>query len=88
MILSKNVNEFDPAPANRFLPKNLKLVGYARSKLSNDDLHKKIRDYLKGDDKIKDEFLSRVSYVQGSYDGDEGFQVSIINPLSKRPPDA
>ena len=81
LISSKNVNEFDPAPANRFLPKNLKLVGYARSKLSNDDLHKKIRDYLKGDDKTKEEFLSRVSYVQGSYDGDEGFQVSIINSL-------
>ncbi len=64
-----------PLFVNRFLPKNLKLIGYARSKLSNEDLHGKIKDYLKGDDKTKDEFLSRVSYVPGSYDGDEGFQV-------------
>ena len=57
------------------MPKNLKLIGYARSKLSDEDLHSKIRDHLKGDDKTKDDFLSRVTYVQGSYDGDEGFQV-------------
>ena len=66
-----------PLLVNRFLPKNLKLIGYARSKLSDEDLHEKIKGYLKGDDKLKDEFLSRVSYVPGSYDGDEGFQVSI-----------
>ena len=63
----------------RFLPKNLKLIGYARSKLSPEDLHEKIRGYLKGDDKTKDEFLSRVTYVPGSYDGDEGFQVTYAS---------
>ncbi|CAK0786708.1 Glucose-6-phosphate 1-dehydrogenase, cytoplasmic isoform [Coccomyxa viridis] len=57
-----------------FLPKNLKLIGYARSKLSNSDLHEKIKGYLKGDDKTKQEFLDRITYVQGQYDGDEGFQ--------------
>lgn len=67
---------------SRFLPKNLKLIGYARSKLSAEDLHKKIKGYLKGDDKIKDEFLSRVTYVPGSYDGDEGFQVSRCFPAA------
>lgn len=64
--------------AHRFLPKNLKLVGYARSKLSDSDLHNKIKDYLKGDDKTKEEFLSRISYVPGAYDGDEGFQVRTL----------
>lgn len=61
--------------AHRFLPKNLKLIGYARSKLTDSDLHNKVKDYLKGDDRTKDEFLSRISYVPGAYDGDEGFQV-------------
>ena len=64
---------------HRFLPKNLKLIGYARSKLSNSDLHEKIKGYLKGDDKTKEEFLARISYVQGLYDGDEGFQVEDVS---------
>ena len=65
--------------AHRFLPKNLKLIGYARSKLTDSDLHNKVKDYLKGDDKTKDEFLSRISYVPGAYDGDEGFQVGTLS---------
>ena len=64
---------------HRFLPKNLKLIGYARSKLSNSDLHEKIKGYLKGDDKTKQEFLDRITYVQGQYDGDEGFQVDDVS---------
>ena len=64
---------------HRFLPKNIKLIGYARSKLSNSDLHEKIKCYLKGDDKTKEEFLDRITYVQGLYDGDEGFQVEDVS---------
>lgn len=59
----------------RFLPKNLKIIGYARSKLSDDDLKEKIKGYLKGEEAQVKEFLDRIHYIPGSYDGDEGFQV-------------
>ncbi len=62
-------------PDRRFLPKNLQIIGYARSKLTDNDLKEKITGYLKGDEgKIK-EFLDRISYIAGSYDDDAGFQV-------------
>ena len=64
---------------HRFLPKNLKHIAYARSKLSNSDIHEKIKGYLKGDDKTKQDFLDRITYVQGQYDGDEGFQVDDVS---------
>lgn len=62
---------------HRFLPKDLRIIGYARSKLSDQDLKEKVKGYLKGTDAEVNEFLSRISYIPGSYDGDEGFQVSF-----------
>ena len=61
----------------RFLPKDLEIVGYARSKLSSESLREKVKGFLKGDEGKINEFLERVSYVQGAYDTDEGFQVSL-----------
>jgi glucose-6-phosphate 1-dehydrogenase len=60
----------------RFLPKNLQIIGYARSKLTAEELREKIKGYLKGEEAEVKEYLSRVTYIPGSYDGDEGFQVS------------
>ncbi|CAL8465488.1 g5024 [Coccomyxa elongata] len=57
-----------------FLPKDLRIIGYARSKLTDQDLKEKVKGYLKGTDAEVNEFLSRMSYIPGSYDGDEGFQ--------------
>ncbi len=62
---------------HRFLPKDLRIIGYARSKLTDQDLKEKVKGYLKGTDAEVKEFLSRISYIPGSYDGDEGFQVSL-----------
>lgn len=64
----------------RFLPKNLKIIGYARSKLSNDDLKNKIKGYLKGEEAQINDYLDRISYIPGSYDGNEGFQV-LMKPV-------
>ena len=47
--------------------------------MTDEDLKEKVKGYLKGTDDEVNEFLSRISYIPGSYDGDEGFQVS---PLS------
>ncbi len=58
---------------HRFLPKDLRIIGYARSKLTDESLREKLQGHLKGDGVT--DFLSRVTYIPGSYDGDEGFQV-------------
>ncbi|KAG0554318.1 hypothetical protein M758_12G084600 [Ceratodon purpureus] len=64
-----------------FLPDELHIFGYARSKLSNEELHEKLRGYLKTDrtdpskgpeDAIK-QFFNKVTYIQGAYDEDEGY---------------
>ena len=60
---------------DRFLPKDLQIIGYARSKLTVEDLRNKLKGYLKGEDDLIGDFLGRVTYISGVYDGDEGFKV-------------
>ncbi|KAG6412778.1 hypothetical protein SASPL_125466 [Salvia splendens] len=53
------------------------IFGYARTKISDDDLRDRIRGYLPhGNDGTKDveNFLLLIKYVSGSYDAPEGFQ--------------
>eukprot|EP00246_Nothoceros_aenigmaticus_P008106 TRINITY_DN225_c0_g3_i1.p1 TRINITY_DN225_c0_g3~~TRINITY_DN225_c0_g3_i1.p1 ORF type:complete len:543 (+),score=92.64 TRINITY_DN225_c0_g3_i1:262-1890(+) len=66
-----------------FLPvKQVKIVGYARSKLSDDELRGRLRGYLKVDQvdptkepsKVLEQFLGLVSYTAGAYDSVEGFK--------------
>lgn len=57
----------------RFLPEDTLIFGYARSKLSDDDLRKKIKPGI-GEGKDQDEFLSKIKYIAGQYDGSEGYQ--------------
>ena len=57
----------------RFLPEDTFIFGYARSKLSDDDLRKKIKPGI-GEGKDQDEFLSKIRYIAGQYDGSEGYQ--------------
>jgi len=62
---------------DKLLPPHTRFVGYARSKLSVDDIKKKTWDYMKVKDDEQqeaDEFFKRNSYVAGTYDTDEGFQ--------------
>mmetsp|Transcript_8996 Transcript_8996/g.16207 ORF Transcript_8996/g.16207 Transcript_8996/m.16207 type:complete len:517 (-) Transcript_8996:188-1738(-) len=54
-----------------FLPAALDVIGYARSPLSDDDLRAKLKGFLKADEDVVDSFLSKCTYVSGSYDGDE-----------------
>lgn len=58
----------------RFLPSNLTILGYARSKLSKQDLQDKVRPNLKGDEDMIDEFLDVLDYEAGPYDKPEGYQ--------------
>ncbi|ODV65007.1 glucose-6-phosphate dehydrogenase [Hyphopichia burtonii NRRL Y-1933] len=60
------------------LPANVNIIGYARSKLSTEEIRERIVDNLKlKNDKAKakvDGFLKLISYVSGPYDQPEGFQ--------------
>jgi glucose-6-phosphate 1-dehydrogenase len=65
-----------------FLQSNeVHIFGYARTKISDDDLRNRIRGYLvnnKNDSPKRSEdlskFLQLIKYVSGSYDTEEGFQ--------------
>ncbi|CAN1321777.1 Glucose-6-phosphate 1-dehydrogenase 6, cytoplasmic [Linum perenne] len=62
-----------------FLQSNeVHIFGYARTKISDDDLRNRIRSYLEKDS-VKSEdiskFLQLVKYVSGSYDTEEGFRL-------------
>ena len=62
-----------------FLPKDVKIVGYARTKMDNAEYHKRITSYIKGvdDDESKaklEEFKQLSSYVSGGYEDGESFE--------------
>lgn len=57
-----------------FLPANVSILGYARSKLSKKDLQDKVRPNLKGDDEDINDFLDKLDYESGPYDKPEGYQ--------------
>lgn len=62
------------------LSKSTKIIGYARSKLSNDELKHRIKPYLKYNKenethvKSLDEFLDICTYHQGAYDSADDFK--------------
>lgn len=56
------------------LPKTIQIIGYARSKLEDDDFKSRISQYFKGgNDQIRQEFLNLCSYISDPYDTDEGY---------------
>ncbi|KAL7135893.1 hypothetical protein ABFS83_11G128800 [Erythranthe nasuta] len=61
-----------------FLPSNeVYIFGYARTKISDEELRDRIRGYLpKGKEGTEDvsNFLQLIKYVSGAYDAPEGFQ--------------
>lgn len=62
-----------------YIDPSTKIIGYARSHLSNSELRSYVKPFLKKpngseDDKKIDEFLSMISYVSGPYDKDEGYK--------------
>ncbi|SCU79403.1 LADA_0B00408g1_1 [Lachancea dasiensis] len=65
-----------------FLDPSCKIIGYARSKLSDEDLKEKIKPHLKKpngdkDDEKVEQFLQLVSYISGPYDQDEGYHALL-----------
>ncbi|PSC70121.1 glucose-6-phosphate 1-cytoplasmic isoform [Micractinium conductrix] len=57
-----------------FLTRNTKVIGYARSPLTDEQLHAKLRPRLEGGAAEADAFLKRCTYVAGAYDGPEGWK--------------
>lgn len=68
----------DPAAARRFLCRNVQIIGYSRTALTDEELRARLRPTLAGDIAEKELFLSRCTYVAGDYDstgaGAAGFQ--------------
>nr|XP_018261563.1 glucose-6-phosphate dehydrogenase [Kwoniella dejecticola CBS 10117]OBR83721.1 glucose-6-phosphate dehydrogenase [Kwoniella dejecticola CBS 10117] len=60
--------------AQGLLPKDVHIVGYARTKMDEAEFYKRETQYIKGDDSKIEEFKKISSYISGQYDGDEGFQ--------------
>ena len=63
---------------NRFLPKNVHIVGYARTKMDHEEYLKRVKSNIKTPTKDMEEqlveFCKTCSYVSGQYDKDESFQ--------------
>ncbi|KAK0729079.1 glucose-6-phosphate dehydrogenase [Apiosordaria backusii] len=63
---------------NQFLPKDIRIVGYARTKMDHDEYIRRIKSYIKTPTKDTEqqleEFLGICTYVSGQYDRDESFQ--------------
>lgn len=67
-----------------FLPKDVHIVGYARTKMDEEEFHKRQTKYIsapKDDDELAKKFEENIkafksvsSYVSGPYDEDSGFQ--------------
>jgi glucose-6-phosphate 1-dehydrogenase len=61
-----------------FLPKGVKIIGYARTKMDTAEYHKRITSYIKGveDEESKsqlEEFKQLSTYVSGGYEDEESF---------------
>lgn len=63
---------------NRFLPKGIKIIGYARTKMDHEEYLKRVKSNIKTPTKDMEEqlgeFCKLCSYVSGQYDKDESFQ--------------
>lgn len=62
---------------NKFLPRDLRIVGYARTKMDNAEFVRRIRSQIKTPtqelEEQLDEFCGICSYISGQYDQDESF---------------
>lgn len=62
---------------NQFLPKDIKIVGYARTKMDHAEYLRRIKSYIKTPTKDIEQqlenFCKLCSYVSGQYNQDESF---------------
>lgn len=63
---------------NRFLPKGIKIIGYARTKMDQEEFLRRVKSNMKTPTKEMEEqlaeFCGHCSYVSGQYDQDSSFQ--------------
>lgn len=60
-----------------FMPKNVKIFGYARSKIEHDDFISRVTSKIKVDkgcESVMEDFKSSLAYISGQYDQPESFQ--------------
>ncbi|KAI0003076.1 glucose-6-phosphate dehydrogenase [Russula compacta] len=63
-----------------FLPEGVRIVGYARTKMDQDEFHKRATSYIKNPDENQtisakiDEFKKISTYVSGGYEDDPSFE--------------
>jgi glucose-6-phosphate 1-dehydrogenase len=62
---------------NNFLPKNVKIVGYARTKMDREEYLRRVKSYIKTPTKEIEEqlatFCDLCTYISGQYDQDDSF---------------
>jgi glucose-6-phosphate 1-dehydrogenase len=62
---------------NQFLPKDIKIVGYARTKMDKEEFLKRVKSYIKTPTKEMEQQLQEFSkictYISGQYDQDDSF---------------
>merc|ERR1712129_173702 len=62
----------------KLMPNDTQIVGYARSKISVEDIRQKCQPFLKvksGEESLADEFWKVNSYVAGAYDTKRDFEM-------------
>ena len=63
---------------NRFLPKGIKIIGYARTKMDHEEYLKRVKSNIKTPTKDMEEqladFCKLCTYVSGQYDQDDSFK--------------
>jgi len=63
---------------NQFLPKDVRIVGYARTKMDHEEYLRRIKSYMKTPTKEVEQqledFCGICTYISGQYDKDESFQ--------------
>ncbi|WFD21253.1 hypothetical protein MCAP1_003514 [Malassezia caprae] len=64
------------------LPDDTLILGYARSKMKQEEFHERISSQFEGTDEQKQAFLQRCRYMAGQYDDDESF-VKLNDDLTK-----
>ena len=69
------------------MPPNSSIIGYARSKLTDQNVRDKVKPFLKDEPHVVQEFLKLITYLAGSYDDPKDFQ-HLEEELSKRESDS
>lgn len=63
---------------NGYLPKDIQIIGYARTKMDDEEFHNRIKEHIKvpipAMRQKLDGFLKICSYMSGQYDQDDSFQ--------------